>query len=218
MPGLVAAPERAAALAQAATPVTHLVSRPPIDWLGWVLRLPLVARVQAFFERLAQRPRLAFEGAFVGTLAFVLVIGVPTAGVADLPSLLVAEVRQERLEVQSAIAENFERATEAGRTVWSSSKDRLGERLGAYVDFRPDTAGTRSRLADMLGRWRQAGVEVATHLWEGDFSAAFARIWHLWTAPWRGDGSEEGGPGIGADYQDAQRYQSQRYQSQRYQS
>jgi len=203
-----AVPARADTPVQAVTPAPRIASRPSFDWREWVQSLPLAAPAHAFFERLAQRPRLAFEGAFVGTLAFVLVIGLPSAGVAELPSRLIAEVRQERLEVQSAVAENLGRATEAGRAVWSTSTDRLGERLGQYVSFRPDTAGTRSRLADILGRWRQASMEIATHLWEGDFSAAFARMWRLWAAPWRGDGNEEGSSVSGAEHQDSQRYQS----------
>ncbi len=179
-------------------------SRPAIDWRAVVQSLPLAARVSVFFERLAQRPRLAFEGAFVGSLAFVLVIGLPSAGVAQLPSRLMAEVRQERLEVQSAVAENFGRAAEAGRVVWATSASRLSE----YVDIRPDSASMRSRLADMFKSWRQASVEIATHLWEGEFRAAFARMWRLWTEPWRGDGSKEGRPGSRADNRDVQRYQS----------
>jgi hypothetical protein len=206
-----------AATVGAATPAPHLVTRPEFDWREWVQSLPLAARVSAFFESLAQRPRLAFEGAFVGCLAFVLVLGLPSAGVAELPSRLIAEVPQVRLEVQSAVAENFGRAAEAGRAAWSTSTGRLGERLGEYVNLRPDTASTRSRLADMFGSWRQAGVEIASHLWEGEFSAAFARMWRLWTAPWRSDGSEEGNPSVGndagvpgsaADYQTSQRHQS----------
>ena len=199
-----AVPERALAPVQAATPTPGFVSRPAFDWREWVQSLPLAARVSVFLERLAQRPRLAFEGAFVGTLAFVLVLGLPTAGVAELPSRLMAEVRQERLEVQSAVAENFGRAAEAGRVAWATSTSRLGE----YVDIRPGSASMRSRLADMFGRWRQAGVEIATHLWEGEFSVAFARMWRLWTQPWRSGGIEEGGPGSGAENQDGQRYQS----------
>ncbi len=199
-----AVPVRAAAPLQEATPAPHLVSRPAFDWREWVQGLPLAAPVSAFFERLTLRPRLAFEGAFVGTLAFVLVIGLPSAGVAELPSRLMAGVRQERLEVQSAVAENFGRAAEVGRAAWTTSASRLGE----YVNISPSTAGTRSRFADMLGSWRQAGVEIASHLWEGEFSAAFARMLRLWTEPWRGDGNEEEGPGSRADNQDGQRYQS----------
>jgi len=177
----------------AATPALHLVTRPAFDWRSWVQDLPLAARVSTFFETLAQRPRLAFEGAFVGSLAFILVLGLPAAGVAELPSRLMAEVRQERLEVQSTVAENLGRAADAGLSVWATSTARLGE----IVSVRPDPAGTRSRLADMFGRWRQASVEIAAHLWDGEFSAAFARIWRLWTQPWRGDGNEEGSAGVG---------------------
>ena len=197
-------PVQAVAPEGAATPAPGFASRPAIDWRSVVQSLPLAARVTVFFERLAQRPRLAFEGAFVGSLAFVLVIGLPSAGVAQLPSRLMAEVRQERFDVQSAVAENFGRAAEAGRAAWATSASRLGE----YVDFRPDTASTRSKLANMFGRWRQASVEIAAHLWEGEFRAAFARMWRLWTEPWRGDGNEEGRPGSRADNQDAQGYQS----------
>jgi len=203
-----AVPVRAVAPLQEATPVPHLVSRPAFDWREWVQSLPLAAPVHAFFERLSQRPRLAFEGAFVGTLAFLLVIGLPSAGVAELPTRLVAEVRQERLEIQIAVADNFGRAAEAGRAAWSTSTDRLGARLGEYVNFRLDTASTRSRLADMFGRWRQASIEIATHLWDGEFGAAFARMWRLWTEPWRSDGNEEGSPGVRAEDQDGQSYQS----------
>ena len=156
-------------------------------------RIPLRVRIEEMWERLSQRPRLAFEGAFVGSLAFILVLGLPAAGVAELPSRLMAEVRQERLEVQSTVAENLGRAADAGLSVWATSTARLGE----IVSVRPDPAGTRSRLADMFGRWRQASVEIAAHLWDGEFSAAFARIWRLWTQPWRGDGNEEGSAGVG---------------------
>jgi len=204
-----AVPVRVAAPLQEATPAPHLVSRPAFDWREWVQGLPLAAPVSAFFERLTLRPRLAFEGAFVGTLAFVLVIGLPSAGVAELPSRLMAGVRQERLEVQSAVAENFGRAAEVGRAAWTTSASRLAaSRLDEYVNISPSTAGTRSRFADMLGSWRQAGVEIASHLWEGEFSAAFARMWRLWTEPWRGDGNEEEGPESRADNQGGQRYQS----------
>jgi hypothetical protein len=180
---------------------------PALDWRDLVARLPLAARVSAFLERLLERPRLAFEGAFVGTLAFVLVIGVPSAGVAALPSRLMVEVRQERLEVQNAVAENWGRATDAGLAVLSSSTSRLGERLAEYVDFRPSTSEVGSRLEELMGGWRQAGIEIVTHLWEGDFGAAFARMWRLLAEPWRGEGNEEVSPGNTADHGGGERSQ-----------
>jgi len=212
-----AGPAGVVAAAGVAAPGLHLVSRPSFDWREWVQGLPLAARVSTFFERLGQRPRLAFEGAFVGSLALMLVIGMPSAGVAELPSRLMAEVRLARLEVPSGVTENFERVAEVGRAAWSASTDRLGERWGEYIDIRPDRAALRSQLADIFGSWRQASIEIATDLWEGEFSAAIARIWRLWTAPWRGDGTEEGSPGVGngegfpgsvAEYQNNQRHQS----------
>jgi hypothetical protein len=183
--------------------------RPPFDWSDWVQRLPLAARVSEFLERLSQRPRLAFEGAFVGTLAFVLVLGMPAAGVADLPARLMAEVRQERIEVQNAVAENWSRATEAGLEVWTTSTSRLEERLSEYVDFGASTSGFGSSAKDLLGRWQQAGKEIATYIWEGEFRAAFARMWRLWVDSWTGGEDEVRGSEGRADNTGGEhRYQS----------
>jgi hypothetical protein len=197
-------PSRAAAVADA-----WGSDRPPFDWSDWVQRLPLAARVSDFLERLSQRPRLAFEGAFVGTLAFVLVLGMPAAGVAELPSRLLAEVRQERVQVQNAVAENLSRATEAGREAWTASKGRLEERFGEYLDFGASTSEVESRIKGFLGRWQQAGIEIATHFWEGEFRAAFARMWRLWVDSWTRGGNEVRGPEGRADNPGGQ----QRYQS-----
>jgi hypothetical protein len=164
------------------------------DWRDLAARWPLIARVHAFVERLSQRPRLAFEGAFVGTLAFVLVIGMPSAGVAELPSRLMAGVRQERLEVQNAVAENWGRATEAGLAVLSSSTSRLGDRLSEYVELGSDTAEVGSRLTEFLGSWRQASIEIATYFWDGEFGAAFARMWRLWADLWSGEAVTQEAP------------------------
>ena len=167
------------------------VSRPAFDRRSWLASLPWVALVSDFWERLAQRPRLAFEGAFVSTLAFVLIIGLPSAGIAELPSRLMAEVRQEGLEVHSSVAENLGRAVEAGRAAYATSRDRLG----TYVDMGSGVSSTGSRFAETFERWRQAGVEIAAHLWQGELGAAFARLWRLWTGPGRAAGIEQGSPG-----------------------
>jgi len=68
--------------------------------------------LSALWQRLARRPRLALEGAWVGALALLLLVGVQAPRLDASPVDALAEIRQERVE--PAIDSAFDQLVELG--------------------------------------------------------------------------------------------------------
>jgi len=109
------------------------------------------ARFAAGWQRIVQRPRFAFEGAYLGAIVLLLLVGIPNAPLAgvprkalDLASLNpVAELKrpvsdlESRLGIDSAVRDTFRRVrstskviasdvTRQARVVWSAAEERYG--------------------------------------------------------------------------------------------
>jgi hypothetical protein len=89
---------------------------------GWT------AALAAAWRRLAYRPRIALEGAYVGALILVLLFGATNAPLAEVPGRTIALVRtvQESLPTESARQE-VPRIRDAMRSRYARTRSAIGE-------------------------------------------------------------------------------------------
>ena len=93
-------------------------------------------RLAAAWEALLQRPRLAFEGAYIGALALILLVGTPAWSLSISPAALITEFREERIEpalqsvnrrVEPIVAAAGENVSSFLTGVWSTARGRGSE-------------------------------------------------------------------------------------------
>ena len=136
-------------------------------------RLPgrWTARLAAAWRRLAQRPRIAWEGAYAGSIIVLILFGTPNAPFADVPGRALDLVRtvQESLPADAARKE-APRIRMAVRSRWTETK------AGIEDATRDLTAGLKRRssatwdgLKKNLGTvWDRIASEKATNANDGD--------------------------------------------------
>lgn len=98
--------------------------------------VPAIDRLAATWEALLRRPRLALEGAYIGALALILLVGTPAWSLSISPAELLSEIREERIEpaLQSVNARVEPVVASAGESVaglvtgiWSTARTRGSE-------------------------------------------------------------------------------------------
>ena len=171
----------AAALARLATDLTPLAEvEPGARFVPGVLartsrRTTLPGRwaalLAAGWRRLAQRPRIAWEGAYAGSIIVLILFGTPNAPFADVPGRALDLVRtvQESLPADAARKE-APRIRMAVRSRWTETK------AGIEDATRDLTAGLKRRssatwdgLKKNLGTvWDRIASEKATNANDGD--------------------------------------------------
>ncbi len=104
-------------------------------------------RVTAARDALLRRPRLAFEGAYIGALALILVVGTPAWSLSISPTELLSEIRQERIEpamqsinqrVEPVVASAGESVSGLVTGIWSTARARGSELWSISVETTVD--------------------------------------------------------------------------------
>jgi len=116
-----------------------------------------MARLAAGWRRLAHRPRIAWEGAYAGSLLVLLLFGAPNAPFADVPGRALGLVRtvQATLPADAAAVE-APRIRSAVRSRWDGTKARVQDATRELTT----TARRRSKVA-----WDGLKKEVGT-VWD----------------------------------------------------
>lgn len=135
-----------------------------------------VPRVVSLWERLMRRRRLAFEGAYAGTLALFLVLGVPGSPLSDLGGRALAEVRHEGVQVESAVRRGIQELTVAGHRQWASSAGQVA----GYVEPCSGLLFQELSLKKGLGCWQRAGSELLAEQWQRIIRPLFERLRSRW--------------------------------------
>lgn len=147
---------------------------------------PLRVRIAELWERVAQRPRLALEGAYAGIVVLVLVFGLPSQSLAELPSRAFDGIRQGGIKVERVVASGMGEIAEFGRSTWINSTEHAVEFL-ASTERRSRPA---SRWESGLRAWAGATRDMATRVWNELLEPI---VEHL-RALWRGTPSDDVNP------------------------
>jgi len=127
----------------------------------------LVERLSGAWRRLVERPRLAWEGAYVGTLIFLLLFGAPFSPLAGVPERVLDLARRNPVRELAGPASRIEaRISASARTAWEASGERaldasreLASGVGrSYERTEPARAGLRRHRQEMLDAMRQRNV------------------------------------------------------------
>jgi hypothetical protein len=149
---------------------------PAEDFVEGVLAatLPWPARLRRRFRslgeewvRLLRRPRIAWEGAYVGTMLLLLVFGTPLSPFSNVPSRALDLARENPVR---SLAENRMAGAPEAISQWTAAlRNSTGNRA---IDF---LAGARDELTDRLGRAAEASRALPPHaadlgeaLWQSD--------------------------------------------------
>lgn len=144
-------------------------------------RVPLLGRIERLWERLAQRPRLAFEGAYAGLLVLFLLFGLPSQSVAQLPARALGGIRTQTVKVERTVSFGLDELVARSRATWDDSAART-ERFFTASGRGPRDA---SRWERGLRAWGGAVRELAAAVWNQLFVPFRENLRALWrnTAP-----------------------------------
>ena len=151
-----------------------------------MLRAPLLVHIEELWERAVQRPRLALEGAYAGIVVLVLVFGLPSQSLAELPSRAFDGIRQGGVKVEIAVSSGMGEMAEFGRSTWINSTEHA-------VEFLASTErGSRaaSRLESGLRAWAGATRDMAARIWNELLEPFVEDL----RALWRGTPSDDVNP------------------------
>lgn len=136
---------------------------PGADFLDAVMRATVEAprwstRWNDRWQRLLARPRLALEGAYVGTLILALTFVTPAAAITELPARVLRELGSDS-PVRRTLAEGWQELSRTGFEGW----ERLSEQVESYAASPPGLASARERIeqgwsawmGEMTRRWQQ---------------------------------------------------------------
>jgi len=140
-------------------------------------RIPLRARIEETWERLSQRPRLAFEGAYAGIVLLFLIFGLPSQSLAELPARAYDGLRQEGIKVERVVSAGVGELFDFGRTTWTESSARV-DAYFARADSAPRDASALERTARY---WAGVARDVATSIWDGLLAPIAERLRELWS-------------------------------------
>lgn len=127
----------------------------------------LTERLSEAWWRLVERPRLAWEGAYVGTLVFLLLFGAPFSPLAGLPERALELVRSNPVRDLAGPASRIEaRVSASVRSAWRASGGRaldasrdLASGVGRrYEQTEPSRTGLRRHRQEMLAAARQGDL------------------------------------------------------------
>ena len=149
-------------------------------------RVPLRVRLEEMWERVAQRPRLAFEGAYAGMVVLFLVFGLPSQSVAELPAWAFGGIRQGGIKVERVVSSGMGEIAEFGRSTWIDSTEHAAE----FLASRERGSRAASRLESGLRAWAGATRDMATRVWNELLEPI---VEHL-RALWRGTPSDDVNP------------------------
>ncbi|MGD8376702.1 MAG: zf-HC2 domain-containing protein [Acidobacteriota bacterium] len=134
-------------------------------------------RLERWWERLLQRPRLAWEGAYVGAMVAVLLFGTPLSPLREVPARALDLARTNPVQVVEASMSPLPavgaRIADYGGKVWSVTGGALVE------STRPARAALGQKAAfawEMTVPLRRHGAQGWEALLDGDFQSFGARL------------------------------------------
>lgn len=157
---------------------------PAEDFVEGVLAatLPWPARLRRRFRllgeewvRLLRRPRIAWEGAYVGTMLLLLVFGTPLSPFSNVPSQALDLARENPVR---SLTENRMAGAPEAISQWSAAiRNSTGNRAVNFL------AAARDEVADRLGRMVEASRALPPHaadlgeaLWQSDSGGSAAAL------------------------------------------
>lgn len=141
-------------------------------------RVPLLVRIEEIWERAVQRPRLALEGAYAGIVVLVLVFGLPSQSLAELPARAFGGIRQEGIKVERAVSSGLGELVDLGRSTWAHSSGRAAAYFAAAEHV--------PRAASWVERARRAWAGAVRELAAGLRDQLPAPIVEQFRARWPG--------------------------------
>lgn len=89
-------------------------------------RLPLVARMASAWQQLLQRPRFAWEGAYIGAFVMVLLFGTSSSPLAGIPQRALALAALNPVEeIRKPVSRLEESLSTEVREAWSATRVRV---------------------------------------------------------------------------------------------
>jgi hypothetical protein len=123
---------------------------PDAEFLADVMAVTVdVPRWRDRWQRLLARPRLALEGAYVGTLILALTFVTPAAAITEIPGRVLQGLRSDS-EARRTLAEGWEALTRAGIEGWEAMADRFE----TYADSAPSLSEARATVEAEISTWR----------------------------------------------------------------
>jgi hypothetical protein len=161
------------------------------------------ARIGDGWQRLWQRPRIAFEGAYVAVLLVVGLCALPVSPLRDAPPRALAMVQAGpdywRAGV-TLLAAGADRGAAASSAVWSAATGPDSP-VGRMVD---DVERRGARVQPAYARLRRHIAGFVREMRSGETAAAARQLWDatragtaLWQAWWRSGGAETQPPADG---------------------
>ncbi len=155
---------------------------PDDDFVADVMAATTVADKQRFWYRarefwhgLAQRPRFALEGAYLGAVTVVLLVGMPWSPFADMREQVLTELRGQDSIVRTTLAEGTSRIGRISTVTWS----RASEIMSGEVEL-PELA-LHPTIARPLAAWRDRVAGWFAAVWTSVFKPTFDWIVGPWT-------------------------------------
>lgn len=137
---------------------------------------PWRTRAEQIWERLAQRPRLALEGAYAGMLVALLLLGLPSPSLTALPARAFDGIRQEAMNVQRVVSVQVDGALDYGRAAWQDSTTRMGEYLEAHAGEVLEAPQVQRATG-----WLAAVRDMAAGIWRHLFAPVAREMRALWS-------------------------------------
>jgi len=147
------------------------------------------SRAAETWERLAERPRLALEGAYAAAVVVLLVFGLPSASLAELPARALDGVRQEGIKVERVVTDGLGELAALGRATWAESASRTTEFLAGSESTRAGAA-----FADRARAWAGAAQRMATAVWDTLLAPIIEDLANLWNRSSAAADSETNAP------------------------
>jgi len=119
---------------------------PDADFLESVMQATVAApRLADWWQRLLGRPRLALEGAYVGTLILALTFVTPAAAFTQVPARVLKELREDRIGVRATVVEGWDSLAEAGAGGWEKVTGEVSTYVGETLPDRFEGIEVRLR-------------------------------------------------------------------------
>lgn len=126
------------------------------------------SRLGAAWTRLAQRPRLALEGAYAVALVLFLIVGLPSRSFAELPVRAFGGIRQETARMQQVASSGVDAVLAFGLETWSDSTARLNDYW--TTPQAPQASPEAVQLQRGARAWATALRDLAAGIWRNLFA------------------------------------------------
>jgi hypothetical protein len=106
-----------------------------------------VAGLAVGWQGLLERPRIAWEGAYIGTIILMLIFGTPNSPLAGVPERVLELARDNPIaEMKEPLAELRPRATSAVRSWWRDASERVVDDSRALAADLTELASARVEI------------------------------------------------------------------------